>query len=661
MREACRRARFCRSTAKLFYISCFYAAIIGLCLLIAADKADAQGAPCLKDSPPDCILKAHIPILSAVRGQLKVFNIYWDDNWDKRNAVKTKELDEATKQLLNSKYFDKLSQYGVKGLGWGGSTDTSNRLLLTCRHTPLPVDMVLSVFAFLDCEEASGPLISGVPLQEAFPTGTCQVCAAVPGGCFSNEVDSKTCLLSANASGNTIYNIFLPNYVKLEDAGGAFVSCKEYSGFHVQIPSLQVGFFAGGTQGRPLYFTVIPTQCFHNVINRMPMPTTPKQELEGIMADVAHELVEAATDPLPLFHWYDESTDPIGRPVALWELDKFAMQSEAADLCKNIWDGMKFVPRPLFLALPPAFGKDPDPPFPVPSYWSNADNGCVAGNLAGFPTIHITSPKSGDSVLWSKQVSFASMVSVSNLNGIVMKWTSNRDGALCTGVTCDAKSLSFGMHTIVATLTDANGTIVNDSIKLYAVSKPPSAFITYPPNDSAFFASQKITLRGFGSSPNENDIPDAHLLWSSTLGGQLPSGHDVLVSLNAGLQTVTLTAVDTLGETGTANITLTVKPSADVPTAEILSPQDNASFGISEVINFQGRGTDPIDGVLPDSSLEWFSSVDGFLGKGKSISVKLTGNPKDLNPVHHQITLRVTNKSAKQGTVMITVTVGSVG
>jgi hypothetical protein len=54
MREACRRARFRRSKAKHFYSSCFYIAVIGLRLSIAADKCAAQilqGTPYLKDNP----------------------------------------------------------------------------------------------------------------------------------------------------------------------------------------------------------------------------------------------------------------------------------------------------------------------------------------------------------------------------------------------------------------------------------------------------------------------------------------------------------------------------------------------------------------------------------------------------------------------------------
>jgi hypothetical protein len=279
------------------------------------------------------------------------------------------------------------------------------------------------------------------------------------------------------------------------------------------------------------------------------------------------------------------------------------------------------------------------------------------------PIIQITSPKDGTNLLAGKQVSFTSSVidpeQAPKVDHMLVRWNSDRDGHLCTGISCDAKKLSFGLHTITATAIDPYNATASASIKVNAISQPPSAFITYPPNNSTFFTSQKVNLRGFGSSPNENDIPDARLSWSSSLGGQFPTGHDVWVSLNQGTQIVTLNATDALGQTAKASITLTVNGGVDVPTAQILSPQDNASFGINDIVQFRGQGIDVIDGTLPDSSLQWFSSVDGFLGTGGNIMVKLKGA---LNaPLTHIITLQVTNTSGNQGTVSITVLVGSIG
>ena len=156
-----------------------------------------------------------------------------------------------------------------------------------------------------------------------------------------------------------------------------------------------------------------------------------------------------------------------------------------------------------------------------------------------------------------------------------------------------------------------------------------------------------------------NHIADGKLAWSSSLAGALTTGADVWVSLKEGKHTITLTATDDLGFSAQASISINVQPGADFPTVQILSPQDNASFGIDDTIDFNGQGTDPLEGILAGSSLQWISDKDGFLGKGNSIKVKLTGNKKA--PVYHKITLIGTNKAGKQASISITVLVGMVG
>jgi hypothetical protein len=336
--------------------------LVGLCLLTTA-TASAQ-APCWSTTPVSCMLKSHTPLLYP--GGLQVFNLYWADNWDQRPAhieFQITDIDNATKALLSSNYFDSLGQYGIQGLAWNGSTNT-NRALIPCVRNPFAQDTIFSVFAFMACMEASGPVLGGVPIQVAAPTGNC-VCATLPGGCYNNVTDP--CALTPNATGNTIYNIFLPKGTILKDGAGAFVSCTDYLAFHFQIPSLPIPVppfgYVPGSQGRPLYFTVIPTACF--------------MDIDTMMAGVSHELAEAATDPLPLFHWYDES-----RGFAIPNLDELALQAkdtEVADLCR-------FGATVPYTYTPPS---GPAKTFHVAKYWSNKAGGCVAGGLPGPITLPI--------------------------------------------------------------------------------------------------------------------------------------------------------------------------------------------------------------------------------------------------------------------------------
>lgn len=279
------------------------------------------------------------------------------------------------------------------------------------------------------------------------------------------------------------------------------------------------------------------------------------------------------------------------------------------------------------------------------------------------PVIQIIAPKDGDSVVWGTKVSLTSTVSDPEqdpkIRAMVIKWTSDQDGDLCEGVVCDAKPLSFNVNakTITLTATDPYGAITRQSITLHTISKQPTAAITFPATGSSFFASQQINLRGTGFSPSES-IPDAKLTWSSSLSGTLTNGHDVWVSLPVGTNSITLTATDSLGNTGQATININVQAGADVPTARILSPGDAANIDLNQTITLTGSGTDPVDGILPDSSMEWFSDISGPLGRGNNLKVTLPGST--CAPFVHKLTLRVTNKAGRQASHTITISVGSI-
>jgi len=63
-------------------------------------------------------------------------------------------------------------------------------------------------------------------------------------------------------------------------------------------------------------------------------------------------------------------------------------------------------------------------------------------------------------------------------------------------------------------------------------------------------------------------------------------------------------------------------------------------------------------GYLADDKLEWFSSIDGFLGTGATLSVKLQGGACSV--FTHVITLKVTNSGGIQASHSITILVGQI-
>jgi len=70
------------------------------------------------------------------------------------------------------------------------------------------------------------------------------------------------------------------------------------------------------------------------------------------------------------------------------------------------------------------------------------------------------------------------------------------------------------------------------------------------------------------------------------------------------------------------------------PYAVILWPEDGASLSMVDPHIFQGSVADPEENEIEDETVGWFSDVQGFLGKGRSIDVK------SLKEGRHEITLK---------------------
>lgn len=84
------------------------------------------------------------------------------------------------------------------------------------------------------------------------------------------------------------------------------------------------------------------------------------------------------------------------------------------------------------------------------------------------------------------------------------------------------------------------------------------------------------------------------------------------------------------------------------PAAQIITPDDGATFGYGQVIPLAGAATDLEDATLPDSAYAWYSDLDGLLGTGPSLDA-------DLESIGtHTITLQVTDSDGATGSAQRT-------
>jgi hypothetical protein len=87
------------------------------------------------------------------------------------------------------------------------------------------------------------------------------------------------------------------------------------------------------------------------------------------------------------------------------------------------------------------------------------------------------------------------------------------------------------------------------------------------------------------------------------------------------------------------------------PAAQIVTPEEGATFGYGQVVPLAGVATDREDVTLPDSAFTWYSDLDGLLGAGASLDASL-----ETIGVH-TLTLQVTDGNGAVCTAPRTVAV----
>ena len=89
-------------------------------------------------------------------------------------------------------------------------------------------------------------------------------------------------------------------------------------------------------------------------------------------------------------------------------------------------------------------------------------------------------------------------------------------------------------------------------------NQPPAVTIDSPAEGSSANEGEIIAFAGTAIDPEEGDLT-ANLAWTSTIDGALGTGGSVLVALSAGVHTITASASDLGGLTGSDEITLIVQ------------------------------------------------------------------------------------------------------
>jgi len=166
--------------------------------------------------------------------------------------------------------------------------------------------------------------------------------------------------------------------------------------------------------------------------------------------------------------------------------------------------------------------------------------------------------------------------------------------------------------------------------------KPPRAFILSPESNEMISPGTSLFLQGYAYDLEDGTLGEAALRWTSSLGGDLGTGHQLLVTLSPGQHVVTLTATDSDDNTATAAVTVAV-----VSIAKSVVPEGQVAYGdeltytlvISATPGTSIRLFDPLESttferfVGPHPGITHVDALNGTLYRGGVITGTLEVTP----------------------------------
>ncbi|MCQ3973183.1 MAG: hypothetical protein DPW09_07020 [Anaerolineae bacterium] len=177
------------------------------------------------------------------------------------------------------------------------------------------------------------------------------------------------------------------------------------------------------------------------------------------------------------------------------------------------------------------------------------------------PSVAITAPTDGTAVTVGDSISFEATATDTDGPSPVgaIEWSSDIDGPLGTGSPLVVNGLSLGTHTITASASD--GADTGSASITVVVNSPtnnvPTVSITTPVDGAAFAFGASIDFAATAADVEDGDV-SANLVWTSDVAGQIGTGASFAAVLSPGTHTITASATDNNGDTGSASLTITV-------------------------------------------------------------------------------------------------------
>ena len=156
---------------------------------------------------------------------------------------------------------------------------------------------------------------------------------------------------------------------------------------------------------------------------------------------------------------------------------------------------------------------------------------------------------------------------------------------------------SSGNVTIDVTVSDASSSATESFTLTVTLNTPPVVTVTSPADNAMFLDTDFISLQAGATDVEDGDVSTS-LAWSSSLDGALGSGAALVVQLSEGVHTLTATATDSLGRSGSASLTVTSYGSSDTDTDGMADNWEFSNFGsLAEIAtdDFDNDGLSNVD------------------------------------------------------------------
>jgi len=272
------------------------------------------------------------------------------------------------------------------------------------------------------------------------------------------------------------------------------------------------------------------------------------------------------------------------------------------------------------------------------------------------PLVIVTQPTSGGTVAAGTAVTFTGSASDPQDGDLTaaLVWSSSLQGQIGTGGSFSRSDLVAGTHLITATATDSGSLAGSDAISLTVQAPsntPPTVLISLPTNGSSVQVGTSVSFLGSASDSQDGNLT-ASMTWNSNLQGALGTGGSFSRSnLVVGTHTITASAVDNGGLTGSAGVTLTVQPPPNTPpVVTITAPANGVMVTAGTSVTFIGSAQDAQDGNV-SASLVWRSHTQGVIGTGASFSTSV------LTVGSHSVTAEATDSAQAKGSATVVVNV----